>query len=115
MSSAFINLNNYNGAPFELYENCNIKNDISNNMTANFKKSKLSNLYFSQSNIDVLQDNIILGIYKITNGTKISKQSQDELLIWGFLQAEIFLRLFLKNENFENIKNDFKDKLSKYN
>ena len=42
-------------------------------------------------------------------------RSQDELLIWGFLQAEIFLRLFLKNENFENIKNDFKAKLSKYN
>ena len=41
-------------------------------------------------------------------------RSQEELFIWGFLQAEIFLRLFLNNENFENIKNDFKVKLSKY-
>ena len=41
-------------------------------------------------------------------------RSQDELLIWGFLQTEIFLRLFLNNEDFENIKNDFKAKLSKY-
>ena len=53
---------------------------------------------------------------------KISKENfsffinhlQDETLIWGFLQSEIFLRLFLNNENFENIKNDFKIKLSKY-
>ena len=41
-------------------------------------------------------------------------RSQEKLFIWGFLQAEIFLRLFLNNENFENIKNDFKAKLSKY-
>lgn len=89
MSSAFINLKGFNGSPFELYENCNINNDISNNMTGTLKKSKLSDLYYSQSNIDVLQENIILGVYKLSNGTKISKQSQDELLI---VMRSIFLQ-----------------------
>ena len=40
-----------------------------------------SELYFSQSNIDFLQDAIIEGIYKLTNGVRITKQSEDELLI----------------------------------
>lgn len=112
MSSAFINLDNYNGAPFELYENCNVKNDNSTNMTANFKQTELSNLYFSQSNIDVLQDGIILGIYKITNGTKIPKQSQDELLI---VMRSIYLQNSKNlNYNFQEQINELNKKVLKY-
>ena len=55
--------NNYNGKPFQLYENNNVKNNKSNNMTGNFTKSNLTELYYSQSNIDLLQELIIKGIY----------------------------------------------------
>ena len=91
--SSFINLDNYNGTPFELYENNNVNNDKSEHMTGTFTKNKLSELYFSQSNIDLLQDTIIDGIFKLTNGTKICKQSEDELLI---IMRSIFLQ-FSKN------------------
>ena len=50
-------------------------------MTGTFSKNKLSELYFSQSNIDFLQDAMIEGIYKLTNGVRIAKQSEDELVI----------------------------------
>ena len=74
---------NFNGTPFQLYENNNVKNDKSNNMTGTFTKTNLTELYYSQSNIDLLQESIIKGIYTHpeTRKQKISKQSEDELLI----------------------------------
>ena len=39
-------------------------------MTGRLSKNRVSELYFSQSNIDFLQDAIIEGIYKLTNGVK---------------------------------------------
>ena len=75
-----INLTNFNGTPFELYENNNIQNNKPKNMTGTFTKNSLSDIYFSQSNIDLLQDSIIKGVFE-TSGTKIVKQSEDELLI----------------------------------
>ena len=98
--SSFINLDNYNGAPFDLYENNNVVNDKSNNMTGTFLKNELSNLYFSQSNIDYLQDSMLDGIYKLTNGARIDKQSEDELLI---VMRSIYLQ-FGKNSD-ENVSN----------
>ena len=98
--SQFINLDNYNGAPFDLYENNNVVNDKSNNMTGTFLKNELSNLYFSQSNIDYLQDSMLDGIYKLTNGARIDKQSEDELLI---VMRSIYLQ-FGKNSD-ENVSN----------
>ena len=56
-------------------------NDKGNNLTGNFCNNNLNKLYFCQSNIDLLQDSIIEGVFKVSNGTKISKQSEDELLI----------------------------------
>ena len=87
--------NNFNGSPFQLYENNNVINDKSTNMTGNFSSNDLSRLYFSQSNIDLLQDSIIEGVFKITNGIKISKQSEDELLI---IMRSIYLQ-HSKNNN----------------
>jgi len=66
--------------PYLLYENNNVNNVKSTYMTGSFSKNKLSDLYYSQSNIDLLQELIIKGIYKKTK-TKIVKQSEDELLI----------------------------------
>ena len=79
--SSFINLDNFNGAPFQLYENNNVVNKKSTNMTGTIAKNRLNELYFSQSNIDFLQDAMIEAIYKLTNGVRIAKQSEDELLI----------------------------------
>lgn len=73
--------NNFNGTPFQLYENNNVINDKGANLTGNFSNNNLSKLYFCQSNIDLLQESIIEGVFKVTNGIKISRQSEDELLI----------------------------------
>mgnify|MGYP006139839553 CR=1 FL=1 len=106
--SNFIDLKNFNGMPFHLYENNNVKNNLSNNMTGTFCESKLSEHYYSQSNIDVLQESIIKGVYKITNGVKICRQSEDELLI---IMRSIFLQ-YAKHLN-DNINNQIND-LNKY-
>lgn len=87
--SQFINLDNYNGAPFELYENNNVTNNKGNRMTGTFKSTKLSDVFYSQSNIDFLQNSMIDGVFKLSNGVKIDKQSEDELLI---IMRSIFLQ-----------------------
>ena len=76
-------LNNFNGSPFQLYENNNVVNNKSTNMNGNFTKNNLTDLYYSQSNINLLQDSIIKGIYNDPEmyGQRISKQAEDELLI----------------------------------
>lgn len=79
--SSFIDLTNFNGAPFDLYENNNVHNRKSKNMTGSLSQNTLSENYFSQSNIDFLQESIIEAIFRLTNGIKISRQSEDELLI----------------------------------
>ena len=93
--SSFINLDNFNGAPFQLYENNNVVNKKSTNMTGTIAKNRLNELYFSQSNIDFLQDAMIEAIYKLTNGVRIAKQSEDELLI---IMRGIYLQ-YSKNLN----------------
>jgi len=93
--SSFINLDNFNGAPFQLFENNNVVNKKSTNMTGTIAKNRLNELYFSQSNIDFLQDAMIEAIYKLTNGVRIAKQSEDELLI---IMRGIYLQ-FSKNLN----------------
>ena len=79
--SNFIDLDNYNGSPFELYETNNVSNNKGNRMTGTFKSTKLSDVFYSQSNIDFLQNSMIQGVFKVSNGVKIDKQSEDELLI----------------------------------
>ena len=102
MSSSFIDLDNYNGTPFNLYQNLNVtNNDKFNKLTGTLTKSQLSELYFSQTNIDYLQDEIISRIYRLSNNNdKISKQSEDELLI---IMKSIYLQ-HGKNNN-DNLNN----------
>jgi len=86
--SSFINLNGFNGTPFELFENNNVVNKKSTNMTGNMGKTNLSEMYFSQSNIDYIQNSIIRGVFNMSN-TKICKQSEEELLI---IMRSIFIQ-----------------------
>ena len=97
MDSAFINLDNFQSAPFKLYENNNVKNDKAEKMTGTLTKNNLSKIYFSQSNIDFIQNTIISEIYRQLN-QKINKQSEDELLI---VMRSIYLQ-YSKHSN-ENI------------
>lgn len=80
--SARINLTNCVTNPFELHENLNVSNDEKYLNTGNQQRSKLSDMYYSQTNIDFLQNEIINQIYKKTSGKyRIVKQSEDELII----------------------------------
>lgn len=106
-----IDLNNFNGTPFELYENNNIQNNKTNNMTGTFCKNSLSDIFFSQSNIDLLQDYIIKGVFE-TSGVKIVKQSEDELLI---IMRSIYLQHGKNIDyNIQGQVNELNDHILKY-
>lgn len=38
-------------------------------------------------------------------------KEKNELILWGFFQIEIFLRIFINNDNYEDIKKELKSKL----
>lgn len=95
--SEFINFDNKQYKPFELYEDLNINNkNKSIHQTGNFSQNKLSKNYFSVKNIDFIQETIISEIYKLTKGTKIQKQSDDELII---IMKSIYLQYSRNNDN----------------
>ena len=81
--SSFIDFEDKGSKPFDFIQNLNVQNkEKFNKLTGTFCKSKLSNLYFSQVNVDFIQDQIIERIYKKSKGKHvISKQSEDELII----------------------------------
>ena len=80
--SARINLSNCVSKPFELYENLNISNKEKYGNTGNQQKSKLSNLYYSQANIDYLQNEIVRQVFEKSDGKyRIARQNEDELVI----------------------------------
>ena len=80
--SQFIDFDNSCSQPFELYETLSVTNTSNQiNNVGNLKTTKLSNYYFSKENIDFLQNTMISEIYKLTKGTRITKQSNDELKI----------------------------------
>ena len=80
--SSRINLEGYKGKPYELFENLNVQNNKFEKMTGNNQESLLSNLYFSQENIDYLQTEVISRVYEKTNKKHIiGRQSEDELMI----------------------------------
>lgn len=80
--SSRINLDGYNSKPFNLFENLNVSNNKFKKLTGNNQSSTLSDLYFSQANIDYVQAEIISRVYDKTHRQhKIGKQSEDELLI----------------------------------
>jgi len=98
--SARINLTNCKSKPFELYESLDVKNKEKYLNTGNQQRSNLSDAYFSQTNIDHLQDTIIRQIYKKTDGKySIVKQKEDELVI-------VMKSIFIQNgrNNDENIQ-----------
>ena len=66
-------------------------------MTGNWENNNLSNTFFSKENINKIQQGIITGVDKISNGRfKISKQDEDTLKI-------IMRRIFLQNSKNNNI------------
>lgn len=81
--SALINLDNYDSKPYSLHENLNVKNENKySQLSGNFNETRLSKMYFSQENIDYLQQQIIERVNKINNGKyRVGLQSEDELLI----------------------------------
>ena len=95
--SAKINLTNCQSKPFELFESLEVKNNTKYTNTGNQQSTKLSDSYFSQTNIDHLQNSIIRQIYKKTDGKyKIVKQSEDELVI---VMKSIYLQNGRNNDN----------------
>ena len=80
--SSRINLEGYNSNPFNLFENLNVANNKFENLTGTDQSTTLSDLYFSQVNVDYLQTEIISRIFDKTNKQHvIGKQSEEELLI----------------------------------
>ena len=66
-------------------------------MTGNWENNNLSNTFFSKENINKIQQGIITGVDKISNGRfKISKQDGDTLKI-------IMRSIFLQNSKNNNI------------
>lgn len=106
--SQFINLDNSCTTPFELYENLYVENEHNSiNFTGNFSTNKLTDMFFSKININNIQKTIITEIYKKTKGIKISKQSEDELLI---VMKSIYLQYGRNNSSsikkqIENLNN----------
>ena len=55
--------------------------DYTNSLTGNFEKSRLSNLYFSKNNIDIIQNGIRKGVYDKSDGKiLIDKQCEDQIV-----------------------------------
>lgn len=81
--SSRINLEGYTSEPFNLYENLNVNNENKfTKLTGTLYSSQLSELYFSQENIDYIQTAIISRVYDKTGKKHIvGKQSEDELTI----------------------------------
>ena len=79
-----INISNYNGTPFELFQNLGVNNNhnFGNSIKTMFSETPLSNSFFSRENIDYIQKHIIYGVYLASAGKyKIGKQSETELQI----------------------------------
>lgn len=81
--SSRINLDGFSSQPYQLFENLNVNNETKfEKLTGNFTSNPLSDLYFSQENIDYIQTQIISRIYEKTlKKHVIGKQSEDELVI----------------------------------
>ena len=80
--SARINLDNCETKPFEIHEDLNIKNKTKYLNTGNQQNTKLSQIYYSQENIDYIQNQIISQVFEKTNNKHlIGKQDENELVI----------------------------------
>ena len=106
--SSRINLGNCVSKPFELYETLNVNNTNKYSNTGNQQRSKLSDLYFSQANIDYLQNEIIRQVFEKSDGKyRIAKQNEDELVI-------VMKSIFLQNSRNSDIDLQYQiDQLNK--
>ena len=76
-------------------------------MTGNWENNNLSNTFFSKENINKIQQGIITGVDKISNGRfKISKQDEDTLKI---IMRSIFL------QHSKNLPTDIKKQVTDLN
>lgn len=112
--SSFIDFENKGSDPFNFIQDLNVKNkDKFDKLTGTLAKSKLSGLYFSQVNVDFLQDQMVERIYKKSKGQHvIGKQSEDELLI---IMRSIYLQ-YGKNgdSNLQQQINDLNERVLDY-
>jgi hypothetical protein len=97
--SSRINLEGFKSEPFNFYEHLNVNNENKfTKLTGTFHASTLSDLYFSQENMDYIQSSIISRVYDKTGKKHIvGKQSEDELSI---IMRSIYLQ-HGKNYNYE--------------
>ena len=59
----------------------NTNNNYTNSLTGNFEKSRLSNAFFSQQNIQIIQNGIRKGVYDKSSGQLvIDNQSPDQIV-----------------------------------
>ena len=112
--SGFIDFDNKGSSPFQLTQNLNVNNrDKFDKLTGTNAKSQLSALYFSQTNVDYLQNQMIERIYKKSKGKHIiTKQSEDELLI---VMRSIYLQYGKNNDtNLQYQINDLNERVLDY-
>ena len=85
----------------------NSKKDFRGAMTGNWYNTRLSDVFFSKENIQILQNGIRKGVYELSNKQFIiSEQSEDELKI---IMRSIFLQYS------KNLKNNIKEQISSLN
>ena len=73
-------------------------------LTGNWSNTKLSDLYFSKENIQIIQNGLRAGVYKKSNGSYvIDEQNHDELMI---IMRSIYLQ-YSRND-FDNITEQIK-------
>ena len=87
-----VDLNNFNGTPFELTQDLGVNKNRSfdKSLKGIQQDSELSNTFFSRRNVKHLQKRLIEEVYKKSNNQyKIGKQSETELEI---IMRSIFLQ-----------------------
>lgn len=98
-----------NNIMFKMKDNIpiNSKKDFRGSMTGNWYNTRLSDVFFSKENIQILQNGIRKGVYELSNKQFIiSEQNEDELKI---IMRSIFLQYS------KNLKNNIKEQISSLN
>ena len=98
-----------NNIMFKMKDNIpiNSKKDFRGAMTGNWYNTRLSDVFFSKENIQILQNGIRKGVYELSNKQFIiSEQNEDELKI---IMRSIFLQYS------KNLKNNIKEQISSLN
>tara|TARA_B100001093_G_scaffold438418_2_gene437776 strand:- start:478 stop:978 length:501 start_codon:yes stop_codon:yes gene_type:complete len=59
----------------------NTNQNFCNSLTGNFERSRLSDTYFSQENIQIIQNGIRKGVYDKSNGTIVIDKQEPEKIV----------------------------------